>query len=94
MKTPQDAVLSAGSTVNPVEQIIKIAVSDNFVINRLHREAKIIQPNAIVVINRDGEMPPLEPALLRHCVILKRKPDEQPAVDPAELAEYLKIHID
>ena len=77
-----------------LEVIIKTAASGNLVISRLHREAKRIPPNAVVVINFNGEMPPLEPVERRRCVILKRKPDEQPAVDPAELAEYLKTHID
>ena len=52
-------------------------------------------PNAVVVINLHGELLELlSPVTRRRCVILKRKPDAQPAVDPAELAEYLKTRID
>ena len=75
-----------------LEVIIKRTVSAQV---RRIGEANRIPPNAVVVINLDGEhFLPLEPALLPHCVILKRKPDEQPAVNPAELAEYLMSHID
>ena len=56
---------------------------------QVRREA----PNAVVVINFDGEIPELSPVQRCRSVILKRKPDAQPAVDPAEL-QYLKTRID